>query len=188
MGEPKLLLPWGQTSVLGHLVKQWQERKAEQIAVVRAVADAAIQVELDHLGLGPGNRIINFAPERGMFSSVQTAAQWGGWKSELSHWGIVLGDQPHLSGTTLGRLVQFCTEHPSSICVPRQGGHRRHPVFLPREAFLKLANSNATDLRHFLDQPPLKVEYCDMDDPALALDIDRPEDYEKAIRNYLPEG
>ena len=24
MGRPKLLLPWGETSVLGHLIKQWQ--------------------------------------------------------------------------------------------------------------------------------------------------------------------
>jgi len=188
MGKPKLLLPWGQTSVLGHLIKQWQENRAAQVAVVCAAGDTAIQVELACLGQGPGKHILNFAPERGMFSSVQTAAQWGGWKSVLSHWGIVLGDQPHLSSATLEGLVQFCREHPSSICVPRQGGHRRHPVFLPKEAFLQLATSKATDLRQFLDRPPLKVEYCEMDDPALALDIDRPEDYEKAIRNYLREG
>jgi molybdenum cofactor cytidylyltransferase len=188
MGKPKLLLPWGQTTVLGHLIEQWQEKRAGQIAVVCAVGDSAIQVEFVRLGLGPDKHIINFAPEGGMFSSVQIAAQWGGWKSELSHWGIVLGDQPHLSSATLERLVQFCTEHPSSICVPRQGGHRRHPVFLPKEAFLQLANSKATDLRQFLDRPPLKVEYCEMNDPALALDIDRPEDYEEAVRNYLREG
>ncbi|HRY59690.1 MAG: NTP transferase domain-containing protein [Verrucomicrobia bacterium] len=24
MGKPKLLLPWGDTSVLGHLIRQWQ--------------------------------------------------------------------------------------------------------------------------------------------------------------------
>ena len=24
MGRPKLLLPWGDTSVIGHLIRQWQ--------------------------------------------------------------------------------------------------------------------------------------------------------------------
>ena len=42
MGRPKLLLPWGETSVLGHLIKQWQALGARQIAVVCAPGDQAI--------------------------------------------------------------------------------------------------------------------------------------------------
>src|SRR6185436_8801746 len=93
MGRPKLLLPWGNTTVLGHLIRQWQELGAGQVAVVCAASDAAIHAELDHLGVAADQRIINPAPERGMFSSVQAAARWNGWRSDLSHWGIVLGDQ-----------------------------------------------------------------------------------------------
>ncbi len=35
MGRPKLLLPWGATTIVGHLLEQWQTLGAAQIAVVR---------------------------------------------------------------------------------------------------------------------------------------------------------
>jgi len=185
MGRPKLLLPWNDTSVIGHLIRQWQDLGAEQVAVVCAAGDPAIQAELDRLGFAPDPRIINAAPERGMFSSVRSAAQWSGWQTGLTHWAIVLGDQPHLSGKTLRRIIQFSAAHPAQICVPRQDSHRRHPVLLPKPAFLQVATSSATDLRQFLDHPPVKVEYCETNAPALGLDIDRPEEYEKAMRMFL---
>jgi len=37
MGQPKMLLPWGKTSIIGHLIEQWQQGRPEQIAVVTAV-------------------------------------------------------------------------------------------------------------------------------------------------------
>jgi len=39
MGQPKLLLPWHGTSVLGHLIGQWKDLRAGQIAAVSATGD-----------------------------------------------------------------------------------------------------------------------------------------------------
>ena len=36
MGRPKLLLPWGDTTVIGHLIANWQTVGARQITVVVA--------------------------------------------------------------------------------------------------------------------------------------------------------
>src|SRR5438105_331727 len=100
MGRPKLLLPWGNTSVLGHLLNCWTQLPATQIAVICAPSDDAIQAELNRLAFPLERRVFNPEPERGMFSSIQCAARWAGWKTTLTHWTIVLGDQPHLlSGT-----------------------------------------------------------------------------------------
>src|SRR5437867_10234004 len=95
MGKPKLVLSWGKTSVLGHLIKQWQQAAAKQIAVVHAAGDQAIGVELDRVNFPVADRIMNPRPERGMLSSIQCAAAWDGWSSGLTHWIVVLGDQPH---------------------------------------------------------------------------------------------
>src|SRR6266576_2739159 len=65
MGRPKLLLPWGATSVLGHLLDQWQALKSEQIAVVCAADDLLVQAELDRLGFSATDRILNVAKNRG---------------------------------------------------------------------------------------------------------------------------
>jgi molybdenum cofactor cytidylyltransferase len=188
MGRPKLLLPWGKNSVLGHLIWQWQALGASQIGVVCAEHDDTIQAELNRIGFPAQDRIINVAPQRGMFSSIQSASQWNGWKTDLTHWAIVLGDQPHLHDETLRRIIEVSRNSPDHICVPRQGGHRRHPVVLPREAFITIANTSSADLRAFLNDPPVPVKLCDVDDPALELDIDNPEDYEIAVRRYLPKG
>src|SRR6266571_6187375 len=101
MGQPKLLLPWGKTSVLGHLIAQWQQE--HQIVVVHAAGDQAIGAALDRLSFPEANRIMNPQPERGMLSSIQCAAAWAGWNRGLTHWAIVLGDQPHLRRETLGK-------------------------------------------------------------------------------------
>src|SRR5438874_13144129 len=47
MGKQKLLLPWGDTSVLGYLIGQWEAPGAKQIAVVHGTDDKAIGSELD---------------------------------------------------------------------------------------------------------------------------------------------
>ena len=58
MGKPKLLLPWGGTSVLGHLIGQWQALRAGQIAAVWAIGDLAVNAELDRLDFPGMNRVV----------------------------------------------------------------------------------------------------------------------------------
>ena len=182
MGQPKLLLPWGGTSVLGHLIRQWQALRAKQITVVCAPGQQAIHAELERLGFPAENRIINRAPQQGMFSSIQCAAQWLGWQPALTHWAIVLGDQPHLQRQTLGRVLDFCAAHPGRVCQPARQGHGRHPVLLPKTVFRQVAGSTAATLKEFLIARPRKAAFCELDDPGLDVDIDRPEDYDKALK------
>lgn len=182
MGRPKLVLPWGETSVLGHLLQQWKSLGARQIAVVCAAGDQAVRAELDRLGFPAEERIYNPEPERGMFSSIQVAAQWPGWKRALTHWAIVLGDQPHLRHETLRQVLEFSAAHPDKVTQPVQSGHGRHPVFLPQAAFLDLATSGAADLKAFLGTMPHPAAFCELEDPGLDVDMDRPEDYPRALK------
>jgi molybdenum cofactor cytidylyltransferase len=179
MGRPKLLLPWGGTTVLGHLLEQWRQLGADQIAVVCAADDATLEAELERLRFPTGDRIRNPAPERGMFSSVQCAARWAGWKTSLTHWAIVLGDQPHLRLETLRAVLKCNASQPAKVCQPARGGRRRHPVLLPKPVFAQLAASTAANLKDFLLAREMAL--CELDDPGLDLDMDRPEDYEKAL-------
>ncbi len=188
MGTPKLLLPWGQTSVLGHLIEQWQKLGVEQVVVVSAAGDQTLVAELDRLGFAADNRVYNPAPDRGMFSSIQCAARWLGWKRSLTHWGIVLGDQPHLRPETLQALLAFSIAHREKICLPWSRGHRRHPVLLPKERFIQLADSTTTDLKEFLGKMAAEVSICESDDPGLGLDIDRPEEYQRAMALGIKEA
>ena len=179
MGGPKLLLPWGKTSILGHLLSQWQNLDAGQIAVVCSGRDQVIQSELLRLQFPASGVVENPEPERGMFSSIQCAASWGHWQPSLTHYVIVLGDQPHLRRSTLQTLRDFSAAHPTEVCQPSLDGRPRHPVFLPKSLFTQLGQWSGPDLKSFLKDLPLAT--CEMDEPGLSLDLDYPEDYARAL-------
>ena len=182
MGRPKLLLPWRGTSVLGSLLKQWRRVGAAQIAVVTATGDAAIEQELDRLGFAEDGRLCNPHPEQGMFSSIRCAAAWSGWERGLTHWLIALGDQPHLRTRTLKELLDLGAAHRERVCQLSRYGRPRHPVLLPRLIFQRLKDSTDRDLKQFLASLSPAVVLQESDDPGLDLDIDRPQDYEHALK------
>ena len=180
MGRPKLLLPWRDTTVIGHLLKQWRELGAAQIGIVLRPQDASLTAELDRLGFSRADRIENPHPERGMFSSILCAANWPGWKDEIATWAIVLGDQPHLRPETLRQLLEFHFANADAVCQLEFDGHARHPVLLPRPAFKELKVSQAKTLKDFLKRTSVRSVRCSVDEPGLALDLDTPEDYQRA--------
>ncbi len=181
MGRPKPLLSWGKITVLGHLLDQWSSLDAKQIVVVCATGDAAIAAELNRLRWATADRIYNPEPGQGMFSSVQCAARWPEWKADLTHWAIVLGDQPHLRPETLRAVLHLSGRHPEKVCQPAHRGRRGHPVLLPRAVFMKLVGTAAADLKEFL--ATCDVAVCEVNDPGLNLDIDTSEDYRRALES-----
>ena len=60
--------------------------------------------ELDRLGFPPGNRIPNPDPQRGMFSSIQCAAAWGGWDPALNCWA---GSVIDISAELFAAVIPF---------------------------------------------------------------------------------
>ena len=185
-GQPKMLLPWRTTSILGHAIGVWRALGAEQVAVVCGSGDEAVTRELDRLDFPAGQRIENPAPDNGMFSSVRCAAQWRGWRRGLAQWAIVLGDQPHVRPETLRSLQEFAANHPGVVCQPARHGRARHPVVIPARLFESLADSAAADLKEFLSACPRA--FCEVEDPGLDLDIDTPADYAAALAREASVG
>jgi molybdenum cofactor cytidylyltransferase len=184
MGRPKLLLPWGTTSVLGYLLELWQPPRAHQVGVVLAPEDPGLVAELDRLRFPNQNRILNPNPEEGMFSSVRCAAHWPGWNGDLTHWILSLGDQPHVQVSTLDALLASAARHPQQICQPSRRGRPKHPVILPKLEFEELRSTQEPNLKLFLTARALDRVLMDTDDVGLDLDIDYPADYEKALELF----
>ena len=180
MGRPKLLLPWGRTSVVGHLFELWLGTGA-QITIVVRPNDGPLAVELDRLQFPADHRIVNAQPERGMFSSIVCAAKWDGWRKEIARWAVVLGDQPHLRPETLWQLLACATQNKEAICQPVSGGCKGHPVILPKRAFEELKDTGAATLKDFLNLTTVPGVQCPMADAGLLLDMDTPEDYKRLL-------
>lgn len=179
MGRPKLLLPWGTTSILGHLLGVWRGVGAWRIAIVYAADDRAIPGEVDRLGYPGVTLVRNPAPSDGMFSSVMCGARWAERETELTHCVVALGDQPHVRQSTLRSLMEFASQHAQEVCQPKIGGSRTHPVVLPKPVLSDLTRTKEATLQKFL-AGYRRAEWS-ATDPGLELDIDRPEDYERAL-------
>ncbi len=181
MGQPKLVLPWNSTSIIGHLLEVWESVRAQQITVVCPPFPHAIHGELDRLKFPASSRIINPAPEDGMFSSIRAAARWTSWNPMFTHFALALGDQPQIPSSVLQALLEHAALHPDQVSQPSLHGRARHPVIFPRAVFRDLASTTETTLRNFLERSVSKRSLIEIPNESLALDLDTPEEYQLAF-------
>jgi molybdenum cofactor cytidylyltransferase len=123
--------------------------------------------------------VTNPAPGRGQFSSLQVGLH------EVLNRGrdaaiITLVDRPPVSAATVQLLREALESAPDSIwsVVPEFSGKHGHPYLAGRElmeAFLQApATASARDVEHrYRDH----IQYVEVSDPFVALNINTPEDY-----------
>ncbi len=182
MGRAKLCLPWGQTTILGHLLDQWREAGAEKILIVHGPGETPVTRELDRLGIPPKQRATTIAPERGMMGSVVTAATHALSDTSLTHLVIALGDQPHLQTQTLRELLHACNDGPDQIVRVLFQNKPGHPLALPALLLRDLSTTPCATLRDFLRLKEIPVHDLTTPDSGVLLDVDTPDDYARAHR------
>ena len=133
--------------------------------------------------------VTNPAPEHGQFSSLQI-----GLHEVLNHGRdaaiVTLVDRPPISLATLQKLCDAfaSAEYVKWAVVPEYGGNHGHPFLVAREmieAFLKAApTANARDIEH---QHQQHIEYVAVDDPAVTVNVDTPEDYAALSSSSSPK-
>jgi len=180
MGHPKLCLPWGKTSILGHILAQWRDAGAERLLVIHATGETPVTRELDRLRIPPAQHAATLAPERGMMGSVVTAAREALRDISLTHLVIAPGDQPQLGAETLRDLLHACEAAPGKIVRMIFQGKPGHPLALPANVLAELSVTSSETLRDFLRLRDMPA--CDLTshDSGILVDMDTPEDYARA--------
>lgn len=183
MGQQKLLLPWGSSTVIGHIAHVWKDLTARVFAVVRDPSDErgrGVAAELESAGIPRSDQIVNRTPVD-MFSSIRAAAAWPSWPRETTRIAVVLGDQPQLDRhRILAPLLAAAACHGDQITQPAFDGAPKHPVVFPFRLFLSLATSPCSTLREALSA--MSSTLVPVYDPLVNLDLDTPQDYEHARR------
>ncbi len=180
MGEPKLILPWGNKTVLGQVVATLAAAGVEDILVVTGGARWQIEGLITQLAQKyPVRAIYNPDHEHGgMLSSIQ--AGLAGLDSRSSAALIGLGDQPQAHEETVRRILSAFVQRESPLVIPSYKGRRGHPWLVSRSLWpeiLALPNSTTT-ARHFLDAHSEQIEYV-MADESILKDLDTPKEYEQ---------
>lgn len=173
MGAQKMLLPFGDTTIVESVVRAALDASLQGVVVVLGADDARVR---ETLGPYPVTFAVNADWQRGMLSSVQTGFE--ALPEKAAAVVVMLGDQPFVKAETVDELVARHRETRKGIVLPVHGGRRGHPVLIDKKygAEIVALGPEAT-LREVVQAHAADVLEVEIDDPDILRDIDTPEDY-----------
>jgi molybdenum cofactor cytidylyltransferase len=173
MGTQKLLLPFGETTVIEAIVRTALDSEADGTIVILGADRRRVR---DVLKSYPLVFAVNKDYALGMLSSIQ--AGFRALPTDAEAAVIMLGDQPAIPARVLDALIRAYRENRRGIVVPIHGGHRGHPILVgTRYKDEVLGLDPAIGLRQLLRSHPEEILEVAVSSPAVLKDIDRPEDY-----------
>jgi molybdenum cofactor cytidylyltransferase len=180
MGRPKLLLPYGQTTIVGALASALRAGGASPIVVVAAPGDSELQGWARAFG---AVLAVNPDPERGMLSSIQEGLAALGGADRLARRGEVVlvapADLPALRPATVAEVLWRRAAAAAPLAVPLYGGQRGHPLAIAPELLPEIETLDLSiGLRQLLERHAAAVLEVPVDDPGAVHDVDTPEDYQ----------
>jgi molybdenum cofactor cytidylyltransferase len=175
MGVQKLLLPFGETTIIESVVQTALDSSLDGVLVVLGADRGAIK---ERLRPYPISQVINARYREGMLSSIQTG--FGALSQSVRAAVVMLGDQPSVNSVITDELIAAYRETRKGIVIPVCGGRRGHPVIIDtkyKKEILGLApEAGLRQLNRDHAEDILEVE---VPFEAVLRDIDTPEDYEE---------
>lgn len=128
LGQPKQLLPYGDSTLLGHTLAMARGCGFDQLIVT--LGGAAMRVQ-DTVALGGLDTVVVEDRESGCSASLRSAID----RVHPASDGIVLllGDQPGVSVSAVRGLLEHAARHPIAVCRYTDG--IGHPFWLSRAVF-----------------------------------------------------
>jgi molybdenum cofactor cytidylyltransferase len=178
MGRPKLILPWGKTTVLGQVVETFALAGIKGILVITGGTREPVEAEVARLTEKyPVWAVYNPEFARGgMLSSIQ--AGLAALEPEACAALIGLGDQPQVREETVRHISDVFVHTGSPLVIPSFQGKRGHPWLVARSLWPEiLALSISTTPRQFLNAHANQIEYVVAEESTLK-DLDTLEEYD----------
>jgi molybdenum cofactor cytidylyltransferase len=170
MGSQKMLMPWGDTTVLGKVIQTLQNAGMDDVVIV---TNASIAHSISNLQLP-----ITINNNGEMLTSIQAGLQTLKPSAEAAL--ICLGDQPQVEEGSVRNVCEAFLKNKSNLVVPSYQMRRGHPWIAARALWDDiLALRAGQSMREFMNARANEIEYVNVDTPTILQDVDTPEDYLK---------
>ncbi|USK72338.1 nucleotidyltransferase family protein [Peribacillus asahii] len=172
----KMTLPMGQMSVLEQTISKF-EGLCSRVIVVAGFQAEIIQEEIAKIISKNAYSfqikfVYNENFNQGMFHSIQKGCN----EVNAPTFFITPGDCPLVKKET----VQLLAKHKGNVVIPSFDYKGGHPIKLSSEVKQKILETNPeSNLRVVLGS--YEKQYMNVDDAGVLMDVDTPEDYQKAI-------
>jgi len=181
MGQPKLLMPWGDSTVIEHVLTAWTASQVTRTIVVLRRDDGALIKKCRKFPV----EVV--APETAP-PEMKTSVRYGldfirqvAAPSDQDVWLLAPADMPRLQAATINQPPSEHDPLPPSILVPRFDTGRGHPVLFPWPTAAEVSTLEADEgVNALLDRH--EVRYVDVPDATIRDDLDTKEDYRRLSR------
>lgn len=174
LGRPKQLLPYGDGTLLGHVLGVARACPFDQIVVPIGGHADEVQATVDLAG---ADVVVNRAYGEGCSSSIAAALSALDPRCEVLV--LLLGDQPGVTPATVQALLEGRGSAPLALCGYDDG--RGHPIAFARSVFSDLAELHGDKgVWKLLDRRAGEVVEVPVAG-RVPRDVDTPEDYEAVL-------
>lgn len=181
MGTPKPLLEWGGYTLIEYQLAQLKGPPVDRLVVVLGHRADEVRPYVQRAG---ALAVVNDLYAEGRASSLRVGAAALGDDTEAV---LVLNvDQPR-PHAVIERLVREQRRLGSLITVPTYEGQRGHPPHLAGRLLpeLREAREETQGLREVMRRHEGDVSEVAFDTPVVLLDINQPQEYERARASYF---
>lgn len=177
-GSPKQLLPFGDTTLLGQVVRNVNASRLERVMVVLGREAEAVRRSVP---FARARVVDNSDYPAGCASSLLAALDTAGDCAALV---LLLGDQPGAKTEYVDRVSEAWRRERPWACIASYRGDLGHPLIFAREAFEDLRKLHGDKaVWRLVDAFPQRLLRVDIN-ADLPLDVDTPEDYEVALAQH----
>jgi molybdenum cofactor cytidylyltransferase len=179
MGKPKLLLPYGEKTIIETIVETVVSSNVENTLIILGSDREKIEEKIKN---SPVKIVYNRDFRSGMLSSVQC-----GFKAvpeETRAVLVVLGDQPKISADVSNKLIDAYKSTGKGIVLPVYKKERGHPVLIDMKYRSEVENlSPEVGLRGTVYNHPEDILEVDVETSSIFQDIDYEADYKRELEN-----
>ena len=178
MGQPKMALPWGDSTVIGRVVQVLSLAGVSDILVVTGGGSDAVHAALQE---SAARLVHNPAYAAGeMLSSLQTGL--ASLPEDCEAALVALGDQPQIQPQVVAGLLERYRLSRPVLVVPSYRMRRGHPWIVARSLWPDIqALSPPQTLRDLLQDKAGQIDYLEVDTDSILADLDTPDDYQRAL-------
>lgn len=178
MGEPKQLLPFGESTIVETVVDSMLGAKFDEVIVV--VGHCASEIQ-EQLGTRPIRTVFNADYREGMLTSAQAGVRS---LKTSDAFALMLVDQPFITSALIDQVVDAYTQTENGIALPSYHYKRGHPVIFDRKyaSDILYLTSESDGVRTLFKKYGNDIHYVPVDTDRVLRDIDYREDYERALQ------
>jgi molybdenum cofactor cytidylyltransferase len=181
MGRPKLLMPWGERTVIEQVVKVLLDGAATPVVVVSGGTHEQIA---EALRAWPVQIVHNPRYQENQMA-LSLRAGLAAMPAEVQAVLVALGDQPQIESSVVQAVIEAYRLSQARLVVPSYQMRRGHPWLAARPLWSELLGQQpVATLRDFLSTHASEIHYLPLDKPSILQDLDTPDDYARQAPSF----